>query len=77
MNDEHESPIKTWRVAHGMTVGQLATACGMAEPEVHAVEVGNGGIPGEMQDYLTKRGENVSWLASEQSAFVADLQRLH
>jgi len=54
-----------------MSVNELAGACGLSANALARVEAGSDGLPGELQDYLTERGENVSWLASEQSEFVA------
>ncbi len=66
------SPIKSFRKERNLSKHELATACGLSEHEISRIEAGKEGIPGELQDYLTKQGANVSELASEQSAFIAD-----
>ena len=73
---DHQSPIRKWRESHNLTVVQLATASNIPGQEVIQVEEGKTGIPGELQDYLTGQGENVSWMASEQSAFIVQQKRL-
>ena len=71
----HQAPLAVWRSAHGMTQAQLAEASGAALREVQAAEEGTEGLVGELQDYLTDQGENVSELASEQSRFLSARQR--
>jgi hypothetical protein len=65
------SPLALWRMEHGMTQAQLAAAAGAKLSEVRAAEEGHTGLVGELQDYLTEQGENVSEMASRQSAFIA------
>ena len=64
-------PIQTWRMNHGLTRHELAQACGIAEGDLARIEEGKEGIAGELQDFLTEQGENVSRMASEQSAYLA------
>lgn len=72
---DHQSPIQTWRDTRGLSVQELAHACGLAEADLLLVESGESGLPGELQDYLTKHGVNVSQMAVEQSAFIASLRQ--
>lgn len=65
------SPLTEWREGRGMTMEQLAEASGAKPSEVEAAEEGKTSLAGELQDYLTEQGENVSEMASEQSAFIA------
>jgi transcriptional regulator with XRE-family HTH domain len=74
MKDERDSAIRNWRVAHSMTVEQLANACGMAVPDAQAAQLGSTGIPGELQDYLTTQGLYVSQMTSDQSVFIVTLR---
>jgi DNA-binding transcriptional regulator YiaG len=67
------SPIEEWREEWNMTREHLARACGLTTGEVAKIEEGQTGLPGELQDYLTERGENVSHFASQQSRFVASM----
>lgn len=69
------SPIETWREAERCSIEQLAKASGLLAQDIKHIEAGETGIPGELQDYLTKRGVNVSQMASEQSAFIASLRQ--
>ncbi len=66
----HPSPVVAWRIAHGMTLAQLAQACGLDEASLRLIEDGKDGIPGELQDYLAAQGVNVSEMASEQSRHI-------
>jgi len=50
----------------------LARACGLPQVTLAKIEAGGEGLVGELQDYLTRRGENVSWLASEQGRLLAN-----
>lgn len=68
------SPIKSWRRSRNLTRSELASACDLTEYEIIQMENGLAGIPGEMQDYLTEQGEDVSDLASQQSAFIAGVK---
>lgn len=75
MTSEHESPLHVWCTARNMSVQQLTHACSVSDDEIRRIETGEMGIPGEVQDYLTKQGENVSWMASEQSQFISMKKR--
>jgi len=74
---EHQSPVMAWRVAHRMTLAQLAQACGLDEVSLRLIEAGKDGIPGELQDYLTGQRENVSRMASEQAMFISITGDVH
>ena len=66
----HGQPLVQSRSGHGMSRQQLAEVSGARVGDICAAEEGKAGLVGELQDYLTKQGENVSELASEQSVFI-------
>lgn len=66
-----KSPLTEWRENNGMRREQLAAACGIKKSDMERIEEGKEGLVGELQDYLTGQGENVSELASRQSEFIA------
>lgn len=67
------NPIKQFRQQHNLSKKELASACGLTEQDISQIEIGNSGIPGELQDLLANQYKvNVSELASEQSAFIAN-----
>lgn len=65
------NPIRDYRRKQGMIRKDLAFASGLSEYDILQIEQGKSGFPGELQDYLTDKGINVSEMASEQSAFIA------
>jgi transcriptional regulator with XRE-family HTH domain len=67
---EQISPLREWREKHNISISELASACGIDAAELIKIEAGEGGIVGELQDYLTKEGENVSSMAIQQSVFI-------
>ncbi len=69
------SPLAAWRRQHKMTQRGLAEASGAKLSQVKAAEAGRTGLIGELQDYLTKQGENVSEMAMRQAAFVSNVRK--
>ena len=67
---EPKNPLREWRQTKGLTIKALSDRCGLTTEELHRVEAGHFGLPGELQDYLTSQGVNVSQMASDQSAFI-------
>jgi DNA-binding XRE family transcriptional regulator len=65
------SPLAEWRERYGLSVADLADLCNVSEAQIARIEAGKQGLIGEVQECLTKRGENVSEMASAQSAFLA------
>lgn len=68
------SPLAIWRIKHGMTVAELAETIGVETQRIEAIEAGEDGLVGEVQDYLVQQGENVSDFASRQSTFITACQ---
>jgi len=67
---QQESPLRKWRRPRSRSVQQPARACSVGEEDIYRTEAGGSGLIGEVQDYLTEQGENVSWMAGEQSAYI-------
>ena len=68
------SPSAIWRIKYGMTVEELAETVGVETQRTQAIEAGEHGLIGEVQDYLVQQGENVSDFASRQSTFITACQ---
>ena len=68
----NRSQLAMWREERGMTQRQVADAAGVTVIAIREVERGEVGLVGELQDYLTDQGENVSDFARHQSAFIAN-----
>lgn len=66
-----QSPLTEWRELYGLSTAELADLCNVLETDIIRIEAGEGGIVGEVQDYLTKQGENVCQFVSDQSEFLA------
>jgi len=69
-----KSPLTEWREQYGLSTAELANLCNVTEGDILRVEAGEDGLIGEVQDYLTRQGENVSAMASDHSAFLAALR---
>jgi len=54
------SPLTEWRAQYGLSVADLADLCNVTEAQIARIEAGKQGLIGEVQDCLTRRGENVS-----------------
>jgi predicted transcriptional regulator len=63
------SPLAEWRERYGLSPDDLANLCGVTEAEIIRMETGETGLVGEVQDYLTGQGANVSMMAAGHSAF--------
>jgi transcriptional regulator with XRE-family HTH domain len=68
------SPLTEWREGRGLSIADLADLCNVTEAEIARVEAGEEGLIGEVQHCLTKRGENVSAMASARSEFLAAIR---
>jgi transcriptional regulator with XRE-family HTH domain len=55
-----KSPLTEWREQYGLSVAELADLCNVTEAEIARVEAGEEGLIGDLQDCLTRRGENVT-----------------
>jgi len=69
-----KSPLTEWREQYGLSVAELADLCNVSEAMILRVEAGKTGLVGEVQDYLTTRGANVSMMAAGHSVFLAALR---
>ena len=68
------SPLTEWREQYGLSTAELADLCNVPETEITRIEAGEQGLVGEVQDYLTGQGANVSMMAAGHSAFLATLK---
>jgi transcriptional regulator with XRE-family HTH domain len=69
-----KSPLTEWREQQGLSVADLAGLCNLPEAEIIRIEAGETGLVGEVQDYLTRQGANVSMMAAGHASFLAALQ---
>ena len=67
------SPLSDWRAQCGLSVAELAGLCNVTEADVLRVEAGEDGLIGEVQDYLTTQGVNVSQMAVGHAEFLVAL----
>ncbi len=65
------SPLTEWREQYGLSTAELADLCNVLQTDIIRIEAGEEGIVGEVQDYLTRRGENVCSFVSDHSEFLA------
>lgn len=70
-----ESPLKAWRKQRRMTQQLLPRAAAIDVRQLADAEAGKRALAGELQDYPAKQGENVSRIASDQSALIAHGRR--
>ena len=69
-----KSPLTEWREQYGLSVAELADLCNVTSAQIARIEAGKTGLVGEVQDYLTTQGANVSMMAAGHSAFLAALR---